>query len=96
MDARQPRRFLDLGGRRPGAAIGDVVVDRVVEQHGVLRNDADGRAQARLGDVADVLPIDPHRTPVDIVEAEQQAPDRRFAGAARANDRDRLAGGDGE
>ena len=30
------------------AAVADVVADRVVEQHRVLRDDADRRAQARL------------------------------------------------
>ena len=37
---------------RSRAAIGDVGADRVVEQHGVLRHDADGAAQAVLGDGA--------------------------------------------
>ncbi len=61
VDLGQPRRFLDLGIAGADPAIGDVVADRVVEQHRVLRNDADGGAQARLRDVADVLPVDGHR-----------------------------------
>ena len=40
------RGFLDLGFVGADAAIGDVVADRVVEQHGILRHDADGGAQA--------------------------------------------------
>ena len=60
--------------RGGGVAIGDVVVDRVIEQHRVLRHDADGAAQARLGDVADVLAVDgdaPSRLAggADVVEA---------------------------
>ena len=42
----QARRFLDLGFIGADAAIGDIVLDRVVEQHRVLRHDADGGAQA--------------------------------------------------
>ena len=88
----QPRRLLDLGARGAGAAIGDVVEDRVVEQHGVLRHHADRAAQAVLRHVADVLAVDLDRAAIDIVEAEQQARDRRFAGAARPDDRDGGAG----
>jgi hypothetical protein len=39
----------------------DVVGDGVVEEHRVLRNDADLGADAVLGDVADVLAVDLHR-----------------------------------
>jgi hypothetical protein len=46
------------------AAIGDVVEDRVVEQHRVLRHHADGGMQAVLRDVAQVLPVDAQRPPV--------------------------------
>src|SRR5207247_958595 len=63
---------------------------------GVLRDDADGGAQARLGHAADVLAVDRDPPLVDVVEAEQQARDRRFAGAARADDGDGAAGLDGE
>ncbi len=58
MHLRQPRRLLDLGLAGAGPAIGDVVADRVVEQHGVLRHHADRRAQAVLRHVADILPVD--------------------------------------
>ena len=46
VDARQPRRLLDLLAGAVGPAVADVVEDRVVEQHGVLRHHADRRAQA--------------------------------------------------
>ena len=46
VDLGQARRFLDLGLVGADAAIGDVVLDRVVEQHRVLRDDADHGAQA--------------------------------------------------
>ena len=70
------------------AAIGDVVADRVVEQHGILRDDADRGAQRGLGDVADILPVDQDPAAGDFVEAEQQPRDRRFAGTRRADDRE--------
>ncbi len=52
------RGLLDLGLARFAAPVGDVVADGVVEQHRVLRDDADGRAQARLLDLGDVLAVD--------------------------------------
>ena len=49
---------LDLLARRAGAAVADVVEDRIVEQHRVLRHHADRGAQRGLRDVADVLSVD--------------------------------------
>ncbi len=49
------------------------------------------RLQAVLGHPADVLAVDLDRSLIDVPKAEQQARDRRFAGAARADDRDRGA-----
>ena len=46
---------------RIGAAIADVVEDRVVEQNGVLRHDADERhAEKLLRHVAYILAVDSH------------------------------------
>ena len=58
VDLGEPRRLLDLGIGRLPAAVADVVADGVVEQHGVLRNHADGGAQRLLRHVADVLAVD--------------------------------------
>ena len=90
------RGVLDLGAARAGPAVGDVVVDRVVEQHRVLRHDADRAAQAVLRDLADVLAVDRDRAGVDVVEAEQQPRQRRLAGAARPDHRDCRARRDRE
>ena len=79
---------------RVGAAVADVVGDGVVEQHGVLRDHADGGAEARLGDVAQVLAVDGDAALDDIVEAIEQARDGGLAGAGRADDGDGLAGRD--
>ena len=83
MDLGGPRSPLDLGTRRLGAAIGDVVIDRVVEQHGILRHHADGHVQAALGHRAHVLPVDPHRAAGDVIEPEQQPPDGGLARSRR-------------
>ncbi len=92
MDVGAPCRGLDFGAAGAGAAIGDVVVDGVVEQHGVLRHDADRAPEAVLRHAADILAVDLDCAVIDIVEAEQQARDRRFAGAARSDDGERGAG----
>ena len=91
MHLGETRRLLDLRRGGSGPAIGNVVVDRVVEQHRVLRDDADGGAQGGLGQFADILPVDADRAAIHVVEAEQQARDGRFAGAAGPDDGDGLA-----
>jgi hypothetical protein len=45
VDLGEPGGLLDLLVAGIGAAVADVVADRVVEQHGVLRHHADRRAQ---------------------------------------------------
>ncbi len=47
----------DLLISRVGASVGDVVANGAVQQRGVLRDHADGTAQAVLSDVRNVLPI---------------------------------------
>ena len=96
VDARQPGGLLDFLAGASGPAVADVVEDRVVEQHGVLRHHADRRAQAVLRDVADVLAVDPYAAARHVVEAEQDARHRRLAGAARADDRHGIARRDAE
>ena len=96
MHLRQTRGILDLllGGAR--APVGDVVADGVVEQHGVLRHDTDGGAQAGLGVVAHVVAVDDDAAFAHVIEAEQQAGERGFSGAGRPDDGDLVAGGHGE
>src|SRR5207245_4087100 len=74
------------------APVADVVTDGIVEQHGILRHHADRRPQRALRDVADILTVDQDPAAGDVIEPEQQARDRRLAGAGRPNDRNRLAG----
>ena len=51
-----------------------------------------GGAQALLGDVGDVLPVDQDAAALDVVEAQQQVDQRRLAGAGAADQPDLLAG----
>src|SRR3569623_2387011 len=95
-DMRSTRGFEYLVAAGVGSAVGDVVVDAVVEQHGVLRHHADGGAQAVLRDLADVLAVDADAAGADVVETEQRSCERRLAGAAGPHRRPGPAGGDGE
>ncbi len=91
IDLRQSRRLVDLllGGIR--TPVLDVVEDRIVEEHGILRHHADRRTQALLGHIANVLAVDGHATGGDIVEAEQDAPYGRLPRPRRANNGHHLA-----
>ena len=81
MNARRPGRLLDLGAACTGAAVGDVVFDRVVEQDRVLRHDADRLAHAGLRHLADVLAGDTDRAVLHVIEAIEQPRQRRLARA---------------
>ena len=52
VDLGEPRRLAHLGLARIGFAVADVVFDRVVEQHGILRHHADRRPERGLRHVA--------------------------------------------
>ena len=73
VDMRRSRCLDDLIGRSFRPAIVDVVENGVVEQHGILRHDAEIAAQAALRDRAQILPVDRDTAAADIVEAKQQA-----------------------
>ena len=59
-DVRLPQRALDVGVRGLRAGVAQVLRDRVVEEVGLLADDADRRAQRGLRDVAQVGAGDPH------------------------------------
>ena len=84
-------RRVDVRLARAVAPVADVVDDRIVEQHRVLRHHADRGAQRTLGDRADVLPVDQDAPGGRLVEPEQEPRDRRLAGARRPDDGDRVA-----
>src|SRR3569832_1527104 len=79
VDVGHLRRADDLVARGVGPRILNVVIERVVEQHRVLRHDADGGAQALLRDVADVLAVDQYPAAVHVIKAEEQARERGLA-----------------
>src|SRR5690606_9128963 len=87
VDLRQTRRLVDLLLGRSRPAVLDVVEDRVVEEHRVLRHHPDGSTQAFLGDIADILAVYGHPPARYVVEAEQDAPNRGFARSRRPDDR---------
>src|SRR5690625_684107 len=93
IEVRQLSGTVNGRGRGIGSAVGDIVVDGVVEQHSVLRNHADGLAQTLLGDVTHILAVDGDTAAVDIVETKQQAGKGRLAGAARSHNGNLVAGG---
>src|SRR5580765_8097142 len=76
VDVRGSRRALDRRAVGAGAAVGDVVFDGVVEQHRVLRHDADRLARAQLLDVAVFFPVD-KVAPAVQVEEEEPPPRQR-------------------
>ena len=92
VDLGIPRSLDDLVMRGKFAPIGDVVIDRIIEQHRVLGDHADGLMQAVLGDITDILAINGNRAAGDVIEAEQQAADCRFAGPRGADNGNGLAG----
>ena len=82
----------DLLLGRVGAPIGDVLADRAVEEHRLLQHEADlASAATRACRSLMSLPSISTRPPVGIVEARNQAHDRRFAAAGRPDDPDHLA-----
>ena len=73
VDLGKARSLSHVGLARGPASIADVVAERVVEQHRILRHHADGVAQGGLGDTGDILAVDRDAPAVRLVEAEQQA-----------------------
>ncbi len=96
VDMRGARHRLYLGRAGAGFAVGDVVANGVVEQHRVLRHDADGAAHTGLRDLGDVLAVDQNAPGLRRVKAKQQTRQRGFSRAGRADDGDCFSGGHGE
>jgi len=90
------RRGFELFPVGIGFAEPQVLFDRAVEQIRVLVDDGDHPPQ-RLGiEHPQIVAADPHRPALRVEEAQEQAGDRGFAGAAWADNADLLAGGDVE
>ncbi len=73
-------------------SITDVIEDTHIEEHRILRNNADGAAEGILGHIADVLIVDGNSAFRDIVKPEQQLEQSRFSRTATADDSDFMSG----
>ncbi len=86
-----PSRLDDLLVRRVRCAVANVVVDRVIEQQRLLRDQPDLTPQIAQTDLAHVDAVELYAATRRIDEPEDQAYQRRFATTVRPNDGDRLA-----
>ena len=96
VDVRGLGRGLDLALARSGIAEPNVLLDGAMEQERILVHQRDHRADLREGKRAEVVPAEPDRAGLGIVEPEQQSHDRGFPAAGAADDADALAGADAE
>ena len=92
----QPRGLPHLFGGGAGHAVGNVVKDGAGEQVDILLHHADVFAQAVLGQVGDVLPVDENASAGNVIKAGNQVAKRGLAAAAGADQRHPLAGVDVE
>ena len=93
VDARGEGRGRDLGAaRRRLHAVGDVLVDRPVEERRLLLDDADAPPVLEHVQRVEGHAVDEHAAPLRVVEPQQQLREGRLAAAARADERRRLAG----
>ena len=81
--------FLDRGLR---LAIGEVFPDRAAEQERVLEDDAEFLTEIAGREAADVVAVDRDSPLLHVVEAAEQAHERRLARARAADDADHLPG----
>jgi len=89
--ARRECRIEHLLIRGIEPAVANVLHDRTVKQRNVLRDDADGFAQAVLRNPRDILFVDQDPAVLHVVEALQQRKQRRFAAAGMTDPADALA-----
>ena len=88
-----PRRFVDLrlgDARQPE---NDVVVDRIVEEDGLLGDDTEVGAYVRQGELPQVGAVEGDRSGRRVVEAGEEIGDGGFAAAGVAHQRYDLAPG---
>ncbi len=90
------RRRLHLLRARAGPSHGDVLEDGGGEQRGLLAHQPHLDAQPLELQAAQVAPVQQHAAGRGVVEALDEAHHRALAAAAAANQRNRLAGGDGQ
>ena len=96
VDAGRPRRRAHLVVRRLGPRVADVVGDRGVKHERFLIDEDDVTAEIVEREILDVVAVEPDGARVRVEQAQQQVGDRRFAAAARADQREALARRDRE
>ena len=84
------------GGEHPvvahlAEAVGDVLADRALEEHRLLRHDGHEPAERAQVELLHVDAVEQHPPAGRPQEAEHEVEERRLAGARRADERDRLA-----
>ena len=90
------RRRLDFFPLGIGLAEPQIILDGAVEQIGVLVDDGDHPPECLEVERLQIVAADPYRPALRVEEAQQQARDRGFAGAAGTDNADFFAGGDGK
>src|SRR6185437_17131762 len=88
---RAARRLAHRVIARLRPAVANVLGDRAMQQRGVLRHHRDMRAETLLRHTRDIGAVDQDTAALDLVEAQQQIDERRFAGAGMADEADALA-----
>jgi hypothetical protein len=86
----------DVLGRRPLAAVGDVLRHGAAQQQRLLQHHADLLPQGVEGELPDVQAVDEDGARVRVVQPRQELGDRALARAAVSDERHGLAGGDPE
>ena len=95
-------RVRHLGGgdnlvvRGVGGSVPDVLLDRVVEEQGLLHDGAHEAAEVGDLHVAQIDAVDCHSALLRVVEAGEEPAQCRFAAAGAAHDGHHLAARDGE
>ena len=87
-----PGRALDVSRRGALGAVGDVVVDRALEQPCILQHHAEAAPDFLAGRVAGIDAIDEDPTGLHLVEPHEQIHEGGLACSGGADDRDRLPG----
>src|SRR3954468_4634239 len=93
---RVSRRILHLFVGGIERTVANVVKERPMKQHGILRDHADGTPKRILSHLADVLSIDENAATLDVVETKDQVHERGFPGAGKTNESDTFTRTDGQ
>src|SRR5262245_20835902 len=76
--------------------VADVVRERTMKQHRLLRDHADRPAQGILRYLSDVLAVDQDASALDVVEAKNEVEEGRLSRPREANQPYALSGSDGQ